>query len=251
MADSDQLDASMQLAIRKQVSTYLIGIISIFGVANVIALFGALYFLVGEAARRAVTEEVADLGVKELVANTLIDLGEARVQIRQLNQDAARLTEETSALRSNMDTVLTSDAELIAQAAKFLQLAQSNADFSRVADKLDVRIETSDGTTQRIVSGRTCAAETKWQVCESACGGLKPRAGVLDVSIADAGFVDVPAIYVSQAGSGSWTTNGTHAIYNSTPTSFRIYAYNDQLRETYASYANRQNHCVSWLAIGN
>lgn len=136
----------MQLAIRKQVSTYLISIVSIFGVANVVALFGALYFLVGEAAQRAVTQEVADMSAQDIVASTLIDLGEARGQIRQLNQDASRLTEETTALRSNLDTVFTSDAELIAQAAKFLQLAQSNEDFSRVADRLDVRIETSDGT---------------------------------------------------------------------------------------------------------
>lgn len=75
---------------------------------------------------------------------------------------------------------------------------------------------------------------------------------MLDVSIAKAGFTGVPTIFVSQIGSGSWTTKGTHAVYNASPNGFRVYAYNEYLgAQTYAAYANQKNHCLSWIAIGN
>ena len=57
MADDIDLTPEAQLAVRKYVSNYLIGIATLIGIANVVAIFGALYFLVGEAARHPHAQE--------------------------------------------------------------------------------------------------------------------------------------------------------------------------------------------------
>lgn len=259
MADDVGLTPEAQLAVRQYVSRYLLGIAAIIGLANVAALFGALYFLVGESARQAVDRELSALRVREELSSTLIELGAAQQQISAAQQQISALTraaepliEQADILRANLDTVMGAESEVIGDAALIIQVAQNNPEFADLASRADVRIEASEGVGLRAFVGKTCSVETSWQPCPStACGSLTNRSGILQISMAEAQFTETPAVFVSQSGTGSWTTSGLHAIYDINPNSFSLFAYNEFIGDkTYAEYANSSGHCVNWLAVG-
>lgn len=249
MADIE-LSPSAQLAIRKHVTSYLIGIATLFGIANVVAILTALYFLVGEAAKVAVEQEVSDLDVNTVLTETLIDLGAAKAEIARLQTEASGLSSEIASLKNKLSEILTSDKELIQQAARFLELAQSNKDFAEVLK--NVKVTDAKGNAVRAVAGQSCAHQDPWLPCErSSCGSLTEKSGRVTISMADAGFSETPRVFISHSGSGSWSSQGLDAVYEVTPVSFTLFAYNDYLEsKTYYQYANENNYCVSWLALG-
>lgn len=259
MSTNAELTPVAELAVRKYVSRYLIGIGAFIGFANIAALLGALYFLVGESARQAVDRELSSINVKEQLSSTLIELGAAQQQISTAQQQIAALSrtaeplvQQTDILRNNLDTVLRADSKIIGDAAILVQVAQNNPEFADLVSRADVRIEDSQSKGLRAFVGQTCPSDISWEPCpESECGKLTNRSGILKISMKDAQFAETPTVFISQSGTGSWTTSGLHAIYGVSPDSFSLYAYSEYIGElTYAEYANSRDHCVNWLAIG-
>lgn len=252
MTDDVQLSAGAELAIRKYVSSYLFGIAAFIGIANLVVLVGALYFVVGETARQAVDREVSALGVRQQVSETLMALGGANSEISAAQNEIEALRDQATFLGENVSTIVGQNGDVIGDVARIVEVALENPGFAELAVSTEVQIETAGGVGLRAFLGETCAAENPWQACpEGACGSLESRAGIVDISMSEADFEETPMVFVSQSGGGSWTTSGLSAIYDIQPDSFRLYAYSEYIGDrTYFQLANQANHCVHWLAIG-
>lgn len=109
-----------------------------------------------------------------------------------------------------------------------------------------------------IVSGEQAAGNDK---CMQVCAGSTGRTTTdwydygtdglyYDVDISDCGFITIPTVTTSVEGSGShWVSLGTSSIYNTSPTTFRIY-----LKTTYnnpqGGFAETRKWNIEWIAVG-
>jgi len=93
----------------------------------------------------------------------------------------------------------------------------------------------------RISSGSTAAGNTNWQI-------YAPSAIYLDVDTSMAGFDSTPNYVTSLGGWGNhWAAMGASAIYNATPTGFRVYL---QFPGVTPAAANAWGWHILWVAIG-
>jgi len=109
-----------------------------------------------------------------------------------------------------------------------------------------------------IVSGEQAAGNEK---CMKVCAGSTGRTttdwtnyssdGIYyDVDISDCGFKTVPTVTTAVEGSSNhWTTLGTSSIYNTSPSSFRIYL-KSTLTNLQGGAAESRKWNVEWIAVG-
>jgi len=128
------------------------------------------------------------------------------------------------------------------------QLTTSVAETNAKVDEIDGEVT--------LVSGEDKAGASK---CVKVCAGTTGRTttnwkdysspGVyLDVGIGSCGFITTPTVTTSLEGSSDhWKASGTASIYNTSPSSFRIYIYNNNLR---AKQAKGWKYNVEWIAVG-
>jgi len=109
-----------------------------------------------------------------------------------------------------------------------------------------------------IVSGEQAAGNDK---CMKVCAGSTGRTTTdwydystnglyYDVDISDCGFVTIPTVTTSVEGTSShWDSLGASSIYNTSPTTFRIY-----LKNTYTDpqggVAENLKWNIEWIAVG-
>ncbi|MFI0425081.1 hypothetical protein [Spongiactinospora sp. 9N601] len=83
--------------------------------------------------------------------------------------------------------------------------------------------------------------------------GNNGRGIYLDVDTSSAGFTGTPIYTSSLAGDGTmWDYVGASAIYNPTPTGFRVYIqhYRDT-QTTGPDHAQRYNFHINWIGVDN
>lgn len=277
----ETLTPQQKLELQRYTLSYLVQVTALFGILNVAAIATALYFFVGTAAKDSVQEELKKLKLNETISSALLKIGKDQ-GVFETNMKTAQIEMETAsgALKENMDAALQSvrivventeklnadatklknDVEevqritedgSISNLAEIARAFRDDKEISQRLDKMSIRLENQEGEPLSVLSGQSCAKNNPWFECINDCGSLKPISGIVEIKFEQDLFSIPPHVFTSIEGSGSWTTEGVSAIYSKTIDGFRLYAYNQLLgNQPYWKYANSQNHCVSWLAIG-
>ena len=100
-------------------------------------------------------------------------------------------------------------------------------------------------TVQSALIGRgsTPVGNTAWQ--QYGAEGI-----FVDVDTSSAGFKTTPIYITSLGGRGNhWQTTGATAIYNPTPTGFRVYLRFAPLGPITPAFANQQGWHINWIAV--
>ena len=94
-------------------------------------------------------------------------------------------------------------------------------------------------------SGSTPLGNTNWQQYEL---GKNDQGIFIDIDTSAAAFTETPKYFTALRGEGDLSqVKGVHAIYNASPTGFRIYLYRpDQLTP---EFANQHNWHIQWLGM--
>ena len=98
----------------------------------------------------------------------------------------------------------------------------------------------------KMARGSTTASNTTWQQYEI---GKSDQGIFIDIDTSAAGFTKTPKYFTALAGEGDLSkVKGIHAIYNPSPTGFRLYLYQPQPQLT-PQIANDQKWQVHWMAV--
>jgi len=172
------------------------------------------------------------------MAEISTSLSEVKLNQKQIRDSLDSLEQKFSHLEQERLSVMD---EEVADLTTSLALTNSKID--------DVRDEVM------IVSGEQAAGDEN---CMKVCAGSTGRtttdwvdyssAGIYyDVDISDCGFKTVPTVTTAVEGSSShWTSLGTSSIYNTSPSSFRIYLSHPSAQ----SKAEAYKWNVEWIAAG-
>jgi len=117
---------------------------------------------------------------------------------------------------------------------------------SVAADIVIINGEGEEGHSNcaRVCSGTTGRTSTNWIDYSGSTGVYT------DVDITKCGFVLTPTITTSIEGSSThWEITGTSAVYNASPSKFRIYLAANR-RNTRKSIAKIYKWNVEWIAVG-
>lgn len=164
MSPDEKLPPEWKLAIREYTGSYIARIGTALGIANIAVLIGALYFLVGQAANEAVTEEVNDLNLKESISETLVDIGEVRGQLLSAQSDIDLLEQQYSQVQARLQDVVVSDDRSIELATNLISTVAENTDVSETIDGLVESSKSAEwsnlGVMGRIQAQASCTAIT-------------------------------------------------------------------------------------------
>jgi hypothetical protein len=98
--------------------------------------------------------------------------------------------------------------------------------------------------TVQIFRGSTPVGNTAWQQYPGGEGVY------VDVNTSSAGFTSTPIYITSLGGLGyHWETTGATAIYNATPTGFRVYVRFAPARPLTPAIANQYQWHINWIAV--
>ena len=107
----------------------------------------------------------------------------------------------------------------------------------------------------RIGSGKTDPDNTAWQPYDPTAA-IPGRGIYVDVDTSNAGFTKTPNYVISLCGhTDHWVLTGTSAIYDPTPTKFRVYlrySYNKPGQEAPPLTPGHAKQCkwhISWIGI--
>ena len=111
----------------------------------------------------------------------------------------------------------------------------------------------------QIVSGEE---ENSSQSCAKVCSGSTGRTTThyqtysdgknvyVDVDMTECGFAKIPNVVISVEGSSThWMALGTSSVYNTTPTTFRVYLHN-QNAGLDKSLLDDKKWNIEWVAVG-
>ena len=102
----------------------------------------------------------------------------------------------------------------------------------------------SQSNCARLCSGTTGRGTTAWKDYSG------PTGVWVDVDMSDCGFTKVPSVTASIEGTSThWELTGTSSVYNTSPTSFRIYIGANRPNAR-TSIANKYKWNVDWIATG-
>ena len=104
--------------------------------------------------------------------------------------------------------------------------------------------ENSADTCAKVCSGTTGRRVTDYQAYGSNV--------YVDVDMTGCGFTKVPNVVISVEGSSRhWVAEGTSSVYNSTPTSFRVYLKNESSGVAMGNLnAEGYQWNIDWIAVG-
>ena len=104
--------------------------------------------------------------------------------------------------------------------------------------------ENSADTCAKVCSGTTGRRVTDYQAYGNNV--------YVDVDMTGCGFAKVPNVVISVEGSSShWVAEGTSSVYNSTPTSFRVYLKNESSGVARGNLnAEGIQWNIDWIAVG-
>jgi len=112
-------------------------------------------------------------------------------------------------------------------------------------------------TSTRIASGSTIPGKTNWQPYDPVNPLNIPGRGVyVDIDTSQAGFTKTPNYVISLCGhTNHWEVCGSSAIYDPTPTGFRVnlrYSWNAPTHEApplMPDEANKFGWYVTWIGV--
>ena len=115
------------------------------------------------------------------------------------------------------------------------------------------------GPEVQIVNGEE---ENSDQKCAKVCSGSTGRASTafkdysdgknvyLDVDMSECGFAKIPNVVISVEGSSHhWNVLGSSSVYNTTPTTFRVYLNNGNAGLN-KSLLDDKKWNIEWIAVG-
>jgi len=181
------------------------------------------------------------------------DISMLEKKVEGLNTALSVTTENFGDIREDVDHTKTKVEKLEENEIPTLknaidELVISVADTNAKVDEIDEEVA--------LVSGEEEAGSSK---CIKVCAGTTGRESTdwinynsqgiyTDVDIGSCGFVKTPTVTTSLEGrSYHWTADGTSAVYSVSPTGFRIYIYNSNLRE---DFAKNYDYNVEWISVG-
>jgi len=183
--------------------------------------------------------------LNEAVSNFVLQLAEISTSLSEVKLNQKQIRDSLDSLEQKFSHLeqerLSVIDEEVADLTTSLALTNSKID--------DVRNEVM------IVSGEQAAGDEN---CMKVCAGSTGRtttdwvsyysSGIYyDVDISDCGFKTVPTVTTAVEGSSHhWTSLGTSSIYNTSPSSFRIYLSQSGAQATAEAY----NWNVEWIAAG-
>jgi len=199
----------------------------------------------------SVNESVTDLAAQ--IASMTVLLAELEEQVMETNrsiieQTNERIKEEVAALETSVAKV--NDEIEAAETALKTSIAQTN-------DKIEA-IDTLGDVEVMIVSGEQAAGDEK---CVKVCAGSTGRKTTdwvdyhsdglyYDVDISDCNFIRIPTVTTSVEGNGNhWKFTGTSSIYNTSPTTFRMYVQHLS-RDIQDEKFETRTWNIEWIAVG-
>ncbi|MBN4002880.1 hypothetical protein [Nostoc sp. LPT] len=144
----------------------------------------------------------------------------------------------------------------------FTPLAQKataqRANTKVFSDSTDNRSYSAIFGNTKIFAGSTTLGTTNWQPYSNDLAPPGIEAGIyVDVDTSEAGFTSTPKYVISLGGINShWRVTGASSVYNSTPTSFRVYIRFSEVDiiSLYPTltpeFANGQQWHINWIAVG-
>jgi len=187
--------------------------------------------------------------LNEAVANFVLQLAELRTSLSEVKRNQELTKKALVSLEQKFNHLEQERLSVIDERVTDLttSLAVTNA---KIDDAMDEVL---------IVSGEQAAGNEK---CMKVCAGSTGRTttdwvnyygeGIYyDVDISDCGFQTIPTVTTSVEGSSNhWSSLGTSSIYNTSPSTFRIYLFDARDDPIKLGEAEQLKWNVEWIAVG-
>lgn len=175
-------------------------------------------------------------------------------KVGKLRSGLSSLQENVGEIREDVTLTKTKFADLEENGIPVLRteidkLATSVADTNAKVDEIDEEVALVSGEEEagsskciKVCAGTTGRRTTKW-INQSSGNGV-----YTDVDIGSCGFVKTPTVTTALEGSsGHWLADGTSAVYDTSPTKFRIYISKVSLQ---VDQATSWRYNVEWISVG-
>jgi len=192
-------------------------------------------------------ESVAALN--EAVSNFVLQLAQLRTSLSEVKRNQEQTEKSLDSLEQKLIHLEQERISGIDERVTDLttSLAVTNAKIDDAKDEvLIVSGEQAAGNEKcmKVCAGSTGRTTTDW-VNHGVAGGV-----YYDVDISDCGFQRIPTVTTAVEGSGShWRSLGTSSIYNTSPSTFRIYLFNEK-KDPQGGVAEQLKWNVEWIAVG-
>ena len=243
------------LAVQKETRRTVTGIAAVFGVANIVVALAAVwsFWSYAQSQVKSISENVRNDVFDELTS-TRQDIRDA---VNSANKLIGRLEERSNNL-DKLDTdieSLDSRVELLSQdkllsgASAFLESWDGSEDVDALVKSLDSKVAMQPSVnceSARIFSGSQPQGSLNWQQYDD-----NPAAAYSKIDTSEAEFSNTPIYFVSISGSGSWSAQGTSAIYDASSSGFSTYIQwsNPASTSDMVSYASKY-WTIHWIAMG-
>lgn len=252
------LSAEQKLAIKKEVESSLQKIASVFGVANIAVLFGAIWFMwttfsgqVAENTLSVKTDLLENIRTSQTELNEAV--GKANRLIGRLQVTEGNIDEVDNQI-SSMGKQISQfqDVKKLEEASKFLDSWDQAENMKEYQENVNELIKGFGNLKNcdkiRIVSGRTDPKKTKWTKYKEYNSGA-----FVVIDTKEAGFTITPHYFSSIGGNGGhWSAVGPAGIYGPSASEFKTYVQwrDSATTESIKDYAINAKWHVNWMAIG-
>ncbi len=266
-----ELNLQAKVAVQKEVERTLSKIAAVFGIANLLVLAGAIWFVwksvdqhtetlyaQNDASLRSLSNKVADGISKDInnkISGSISALESARDVALRFSGEIVAKRQQVENLDIRIEKVTKSlesleSQENIEAAAAFFEAWEGEKDTTDVLNMVHGKVAMNGNATcvkPRIYAGQTDPENTSWEPYRE-----DNSAALLLVDTSAAQFEDTPWYFVSLNGDGGhWAAHGADAIYSPTTNSFQIYVrWAPESTRDIVNYAQDTNWHVRWLAIG-
>jgi len=192
-------------------------------------------------------ESVAALN--EAVSNFVLQLAQLRTSLSEVKRNQEQTEKSLDSLEQKLIHLEQERISGIDERVTDLttSLAVTNAKIDDAKDEvLIVSGEQAAGNEKciKVCAGSTGRTTTDWVNYGGADGVY------YDVDISDCGFQRIPTVTTAVEGSGShWRSLGTSSIYNTSPSTFSIYLFNEH-KDPRGGVAEQLKWNVEWIAVG-
>jgi len=173
-------------------------------------------------------------------------------KFEKLTSSFSTMKENVGEIRQDVDLTETKVADLEEKGVPALenkidQLTTSVSETIAKVEEIDEEVTVVGGEDEagaskcmKVCAGTTGRQTTNWI-------NYKNVGMYTDVDIGNCGFVKTPTVTTSLEGTSShWTADGTSAVYNVSPTTFRIYISTS----VSVSQAKSYKYNVEWISVG-
>jgi len=180
---------------------------------------------------------------EDLVQSSLHSVANLNEAVSNFVLQLAEMSKSLAEVKMNQEQIKNSLGSL---EQRIVHLEQTRAKIEDVKKEVVIvsgEQEAGNDKCMKVCAGSTGRSKTDWYDYSS--DGL-----YYDVDISDCGFITIPTVTTSVEGSSNhFVSLGTSSIYNSSPTTFRIYLKNTYMNPQGGAAESRKWN-IEWIAVG-